>query len=191
MANFRKQAILDADWYSSDTFAEDCDVTLKIIREGWKVVYEPDAIAWTEAPEKLTHLLKQRYRWTRGILQSIRKHKDLFFNPTINFGATTVMWLMVFESLIWPLMNVFANLYFLIIALTFDVAYYLLFWWLSLTILDFAAACRRAAEAAASLPAARAALRSAQERLGATRRADGGGAIHQGRRHATPAGVRG
>ena len=137
---FRKKAILDAGWYSSDTFAEDCDLTLKIIREGWRVEYEPRAQSFTEAPDKLTDLLKQRYRWTRGIIQAIRKHRDLFFNPTINFGGTLVLWAMAFESLIWPVMNVFANLYFIFIASAFGLIYFLAYWWLSLTILDLIAA---------------------------------------------------
>lgn len=137
---FRKQAMLDANWYSSDTFAEDADITLKIITEGWRVVYEPDAIAYTEAPRGLMPLLKQRYRWTRGIIQAVRKHRNLFFNPTVNFGATTVLWAMAFESLIWPMMNVFANLFFIIIAIAFGLSYYIVWWWLSLTILDVIAA---------------------------------------------------
>jgi len=137
---FRKQAIIDAGWYSSDTYAEDCDITLKIIRQGWKVEYEPDAISYTEAPDRLTDLLKQRYRWTRGIIQAVRKHRDLFANPTINFGGTFVMWYMAFESLIWPIMNVFANAYFVTIALLYGYYGLLVFWWLILTILDIIAA---------------------------------------------------
>lgn len=137
---FRKQAIVDAGWYSSDTFAEDADITLKIIRAGWRVEYEPDAKSYTEAPDTIVSLLKQRYRWTRGIIQAVRKHRDLFLNPTINFGGTIVMWSMAFESLIWPVMNIFANAYFIIIALVFNMSYYLVYWWLSLTILDLIAA---------------------------------------------------
>jgi poly-beta-1,6-N-acetyl-D-glucosamine synthase len=137
---FRKQAIIDSGWYSSDTFAEDCDITLKIIREGWLVQYEPEAISYTEAPDRAVDLLKQRYRWTRGIIQAVRKHSDLFFNPTINFGGTLVMWSMAFESLIWPVMNLFANAYFITIAVAYGLSSYLVFWWLSLTILDLIAA---------------------------------------------------
>ncbi len=137
---FRKQAIVEAGWYSSDTYAEDCDITLKIIRGGWRVEYEPEAISFTEAPNRLSDLLKQRYRWTRGIIQAVRKHKDLLFNPTQNFGGTVVMWLMAFESLIWPVMNVFANIYFIVIALAYGYYGYLAFWWLILTILDMIAA---------------------------------------------------
>jgi cellulose synthase/poly-beta-1,6-N-acetylglucosamine synthase-like glycosyltransferase len=137
---FRKQAIADAGWYSSDTFAEDADITLKIIRAGWRVEYEPDAKSYTEAPDTIVDLLKQRYRWTRGIIQAVRKHRALFFNPTINFGGTIVMWSMAFEALIWPIMNIFANAYFIFIALVFKMSYYLVYWWLSLTILDLIAA---------------------------------------------------
>lgn len=140
---FRREALQAAGYYSPDTFAEDCDLTLKIIRAGWRVVYEPEAIAWTEAPDKLLDLLKQRYRWTRGILQALRKHKALFFNPfedgKPNFGGTLVLWAMVFESLIWPAMNLFAHVFFVSAALL-GYSYYLILWWLTLTLLDFAAA---------------------------------------------------
>lgn len=137
---FRKQAILDAGWYTTDTFAEDCDLTLKMIRLGYRVEYEPDAISFTEAPNQLLDLLKQRYRWTRGILQAIRKHGDLFFNPTKSPGGTAVMWSMAFESLVWPIMNLFGNMYFITVAVLFGTSHFLVFWWLSLTILDMIAA---------------------------------------------------
>lgn len=144
---FRREALVAAGGYSPDTYAEDCDVTLKLLRQGWRVVYEPEAVAWTEAPTSLLDLLKQRYRWTRGILQAVRKHKGLFFNPWVdadarrgaNWGGTAVMWMMAFESLIWPVMNVFAHLFF-VAAAFFGYAYYLVLWWLSLMLLDFAAA---------------------------------------------------
>lgn len=137
---FRKEAIVEAGWYSSKTFAEDCDITIKIIRNGWRVEYEPEAKSFTEAPDRLTDLLKQRYRWTRGILQVVRKHKDLFFNPFTNLRGTAVMWSMAFESLIWPVMNLFANLYFILVAVFFDLSVYLVFWWISLTLLDMISA---------------------------------------------------
>ena len=137
---FRKQAIIDAGWYSSQTFAEDCDITLKIIRNGWRVEYEPEAIAWVESPNRLVDQLKQRYRWTRGILQALRKHKVLFYRPSLNFGASLVVWSMAFEALIWPVMNIFANLYFITVAILFGLNYFLVYWWISLTVLDMIAA---------------------------------------------------
>lgn len=133
---FRKKAIESAGFYTSDTFAEDADITLRIITKGWKIIYEPKSISYTEAPETLQQLLKQRYRWTRGILQSIRKHKKLLINPTVNFGNTFILWTMFFEALIWPAMNVVANIFFIFAALVFGFTSLIFYWWASLAILD-------------------------------------------------------
>lgn len=133
---FRKKAIEDAGYYSSETFAEDADLTLKIMAEGWKIYYEPKSISYTEAPETLQQLLKQRYRWTRGILQSLRKHKRLLINPTINFGHSFVLWSMFYEALIWPAMNIAANLFFIVAAVLFGFTQLIFFWWAGLALLD-------------------------------------------------------
>lgn len=137
---FRKKAVEGAGYYSSDTFAEDADLTLKILASGWKIYYEPNSISFTEAPAKLQQLLKQRYRWTRGILQSIRKHKRLLLNPTINFGDTFILWTMFYEALIWPAMNIAANLFFIIAALFFGFSSLIFFWWAGLALLDLVTA---------------------------------------------------
>lgn len=137
---FRKKAIEDVGYYSSDTFAEDADVTLKLLSHGWKIYYEPRAISYTEAPEKLYQLLKQRYRWTRGILQAVRKHRKLLLNPTINFGNTIVLWSMFYEALLWPAMNIFSNLFFIFAALFYGFSELIFFWWAGLALLDMVAA---------------------------------------------------
>ena len=137
---FRKKAIEEAGFYSSDTFAEDADLTLKTLANGWKIYYEPNSISYTEAPEKLHELLKQRYRWTRGIIQSIRKHKKLMINPTINFGDTFIMWTMAYEALIWPVMNIAANLFFIVAAIFFGFTSLIFFWWAGLCLLDLVTA---------------------------------------------------
>jgi poly-beta-1,6-N-acetyl-D-glucosamine synthase len=137
---FRKKAVEESGYYSDETFAEDADLTLKILANGWKIYYEPNSISYTEAPEKLSQLLKQRYRWTRGILQSIRKHKKLMFNPTINFGDTFILWTMFYEALIWPAMNIAANLFFIVAAIFFGLASLIFFWWAGLAFLDLVTA---------------------------------------------------
>lgn len=137
---FRKKAIEDAGYYSSDTFAEDADLTLKVLASGWKIYYEPLAISYTEAPVKLQQLLKQRYRWTRGILQAIRKHQKLLVNPSINFGLTFILWGMFYEAFIWPIMNIFANLFFIFVALIYGFSSLIFFWWSGLALLDMTTA---------------------------------------------------
>ena len=77
----RKSAIDDAGGFSLDTLAEDTDLTLCLHKNGYRVDYAPDAVAWTEAPESLATLAKQRFRWAFGTLQCLFKHKDLIFNP--------------------------------------------------------------------------------------------------------------
>ncbi len=137
---FRKTALRDAGFYSSDTFAEDADITLKILAQNWKIVYEPNAIAFTEAPVSIYQLLKQRYRWTRGILQAIRKHKRHLINPTVNFNNSFILWQMFYEALIWPAMNIFVNLYFIIVALFYGLSSFIFLWWIGIAVLDLMAA---------------------------------------------------
>jgi len=137
---FRKVTLRDAGFYSSDTFAEDADVTLKILAKGWKIIYEPNAVAYTEAPATIYQLLKQRYRWTRGILQAIRKHKRYLYNPTVNFNNSFIMWSMFYEALIWPAMNIFVNVYFIIVALVYGIHITLFLWWVGIAVLDIMSA---------------------------------------------------
>lgn len=137
---FRRKAIEQAGYYSSDTFAEDADLTLKLLANRWKIYYEPNSISYTQAPETLQQLLKQRYRWTRGILQSLRKHKKLLLNPTLNFGPTFVLWAMSYEALIWPTMNIAANAFFIFAAIFFGFSHLIFFWWAGLAVLDMVTA---------------------------------------------------
>ncbi|HEY6625595.1 MAG TPA: glycosyltransferase [Ignavibacteriaceae bacterium] len=137
---FRRAAIQSVDYYSGDTFAEDADMTLRLISHGWKIYYEPNSISYTEAPVKLQQLLKQRYRWTRGIIQSIRKHKKLMLNPTIKFGDSFILWTMFYEALLWPPMNIAAHLFFIFAALFFGFTSLIFYWWAALALLDIVAA---------------------------------------------------
>ena len=76
----RKSAIAAAGWLSLDTLAEDTDLTLSLHRQGYRVEYAPAAIAWTEAPETVRTLARQRFRWAYGTLQCLWKHRDMIFN---------------------------------------------------------------------------------------------------------------
>jgi cellulose synthase/poly-beta-1,6-N-acetylglucosamine synthase-like glycosyltransferase/spore germination protein YaaH/peptidoglycan/xylan/chitin deacetylase (PgdA/CDA1 family) len=77
---FKKDVIIEVGGFTSDTLAEDCDITIRILRAGYIVANEPNAFAYTEAPEKLSQFFKQRYRWTFGVMQTFWKHKDTLFN---------------------------------------------------------------------------------------------------------------
>jgi cellulose synthase/poly-beta-1,6-N-acetylglucosamine synthase-like glycosyltransferase len=74
---WRRQALDDVGGYPEDTLAEDQDLTIAIQRRKWKVAYDEDAVAWTEAPESFRALAKQRFRWSYGTLQCLWKHRKI------------------------------------------------------------------------------------------------------------------
>ncbi len=77
---FRKKAIVDAGGLTTDTLAEDCDLTMRILKAGYVVENENRAIALTEAPEKIRQFVKQRTRWCFGVMQTFWKHRGLLMN---------------------------------------------------------------------------------------------------------------
>lgn len=72
---WRKSAVMEAGAYTTDTMAEDMDLTWRIRQNDYKLVTEPEAIAYTEAPETWRALSKQRFRWAYGTFQCLWKHR--------------------------------------------------------------------------------------------------------------------
>ncbi len=137
---FRKVVLQQVGGYDHDTFAEDCDLTLKMLMLGWHIVYEPTAVAWVETPSALLNLLKQRYRWTRGILQATRKHRWAMWHPRTAGINSFILWYMLFEGILWPFSTVLGSLFFVFVGLQYGVLSLLFYWWLQLTVLDLVAA---------------------------------------------------
>ncbi len=84
MGLFRRGVLLELGGYSEDDnlFAEDADLTVRLLATGWKVVSEDRMKAYTEAPEDVYPLLRQRYRWKRGIYQTLHLNfRRLIFSP--------------------------------------------------------------------------------------------------------------
>jgi cellulose synthase/poly-beta-1,6-N-acetylglucosamine synthase-like glycosyltransferase/peptidoglycan/xylan/chitin deacetylase (PgdA/CDA1 family) len=110
---WRKQAIEAAGGITADTVAEDADLTIAIRRLGWRVGYDDEAIAWTEAPEKAGQLIRQRFRWTFGTLQSFWKHSGTLFRPKYGtLGSVALPNIFVFQ-LALPLISPIIDLLFL------------------------------------------------------------------------------
>lgn len=98
---FLKKAIEDAGGFTTDTLAEDCDLTIRILRAGYVIKNENDAIAITEAPEKTRQFLKQRFRWSFGVLQTFWKHRDLLFNTKYKWlGCLAMPNILLFQYII-------------------------------------------------------------------------------------------
>ena len=70
---WRRSLVMELGGFSNDTLAEDSDLTLRILRNGFKIEYEEGAIALTEAPDQVKGFLKQRFRWMFGTFQAAWK----------------------------------------------------------------------------------------------------------------------
>ena len=134
---FRRSAVLALGGYTHDTFAEDCDLTLRLLLDEWKICYEPGAIAKTEAPEELIPLIKQRYRWTRGILQALKKHKRVLLGHGPLMPAL-MLWYMVFEALLWPIMTAVTVMFIVVAGLDSAISPAAAYFWAMLLLLDMA-----------------------------------------------------
>ena len=97
---WRRGLVLDAGGFSEQTLAEDQDLTLTLLRRKWHIAYADQAIAYTEAPDTLQGLSRQRFRWSFGTLQCAWKHRGALFRRrygTLGFVALPNVW--VFQLL--------------------------------------------------------------------------------------------
>ncbi|MEY9870760.1 cellulose synthase/poly-beta-1,6-N-acetylglucosamine synthase-like glycosyltransferase/peptidoglycan/xylan/chitin deacetylase (PgdA/CDA1 family) [Streptacidiphilus sp. MAP12-33] len=113
VGGFRKEALLRVGGLAEDTLAEDTDLTMALCRDGWRVVYEEGAVAWTEAPASLGALWKQRYRWCYGTMQAMWKHRGAMVQRGAagKLGRRGLGYLLLFQvllPLLAPVVDIFA-----------------------------------------------------------------------------------
>ena len=130
MGLFDRETVIKAGGYSVKTVGEDMELVLRMRRymaesdTKYEVTYIPDPLCWTEVPSDLKSMRKQRTRWTRGLIESLRTHRKMFLNsqygrlgllgypywfffewmaPLIAFaGFIYTIYLIVRDSLNWP-----------------------------------------------------------------------------------------
>jgi biofilm PGA synthesis N-glycosyltransferase PgaC len=78
---FRRSVLLKTGYFREGFIGEDLELTWRVHRAGYRVNFQPHAIVYAEAPSTLHGLWKQRVRWARGLIQTVRLHQDMFFNP--------------------------------------------------------------------------------------------------------------
>jgi cellulose synthase/poly-beta-1,6-N-acetylglucosamine synthase-like glycosyltransferase len=101
----RGPGFVDGPW-ESDTFAEDADLSMRVLVRAGTIVYEPRALAFTSAPTWMFPLLNQRYRWVRGTLQATMKAWRCWratpgARPHLPFWYAYQM----IDTLLWPLVS--------------------------------------------------------------------------------------
>jgi cellulose synthase/poly-beta-1,6-N-acetylglucosamine synthase-like glycosyltransferase len=144
---FDREIVIRAGGYSTNTVGEDMELVVRIRRYmaerdlPYDVVYIPDPLCWTEVPEDIKSLARQRSRWTRGTIETIFTHRKLFLNrkygklgmlgypywvifewlsPIIEFiGIVWFIFLVVMGRLNWPFfLLLFGFVYFFAVSLS-------------------------------------------------------------------------
>lgn len=102
---FSKHWVIQAGGYNPNTVGEDMELIVRLHRllkdkkANKKIVYVPDPVCWTEVPEQMTYLRRQRRRWHRGLFESLWMHRKLTFNPkygSIGLISFPYFWLIEF-----------------------------------------------------------------------------------------------
>ncbi len=150
---WRRSALEQLGGYPADTLAEDQDLTMAVQQAGWRVEFDPDARAYTEAPETVSGLLKQRFRWSFGTLQCIWKHRAATFNPkrpVLGFIALPQIWLfqiilataapLVDLAVVWSLISATLDHFFHPVEWSSDQLIQSLLYWAVFIFVDLSAA---------------------------------------------------
>lgn len=126
---FSKKWVIDAGGYSTKTIGEDMELVVKLHRlnrerkSNKKIVFIPDPVCWTEAPETLSDLRKQRRRWHQGLAESLWKHKKMILNPKygpVGFVSIPYFW---FIELLGPVIELLGYAYIVLLFLMGEVYY--------------------------------------------------------------------
>ena len=107
---WRTDAVKKAGCYPVNTVAEDADLTMSLLEQGLKVVYEDRSLAFTEAPIDAKGLMRQRFRWSFGTLQAVWKHRAAFVRNKA-MGLFALPNILIFQMLL-PLVSPFIDIMF-------------------------------------------------------------------------------
>jgi cellulose synthase/poly-beta-1,6-N-acetylglucosamine synthase-like glycosyltransferase/peptidoglycan/xylan/chitin deacetylase (PgdA/CDA1 family) len=128
---FRSKALVDAGGFTTDTLAEDCDLSIRILRAGYIIENENASVALTEAPESLGQFMKQRVRWSFGVMQTFWKNRDVLFSTKYgSLGVVALPNILLFQFII-PFFSPLADIFMIIGIISGNGArigkYYLIF----------------------------------------------------------------
>jgi cellulose synthase/poly-beta-1,6-N-acetylglucosamine synthase-like glycosyltransferase/peptidoglycan/xylan/chitin deacetylase (PgdA/CDA1 family) len=116
---WRTADVKSAGCYQHDTVAEDADLTMALLQAGYHVNYEDRALAYTEAPTTASGLMRQRFRWSFGIMQAVWKHKAALKQKGA-LGWVALPNVVIFQILL-PLVSPFIDIMFVVGAISYFV----------------------------------------------------------------------
>lgn len=120
---FDKEIVIKCGGYNTNTVGEDMELVVRMRqyleeqKQKYKVVYIPDPLCWTEAPNSFKILGRQRSRWARGLYETLKMHKKMFFNPKFRLLGMLSYPFWFFFELGGPVVEFFGVIFFFIFAL--------------------------------------------------------------------------
>ena len=116
-AIFRRTALVEVGGYRTDTVGEDMELVLRMHRvfaekkKPYRIVFLPDPICWTQVPEDVKSLSRQRRRWHRGLADSLVKNRQLCLNP--RYGGVGIVGYPFFAlcELLSPVIEMFGYIF--------------------------------------------------------------------------------
>jgi cellulose synthase/poly-beta-1,6-N-acetylglucosamine synthase-like glycosyltransferase len=115
---FQRARVVEVGGYATDTVGEDMELVVRLHRhcreEGisYRIAYVPDPVAWTECPESLRVLGRQRDRWQRGLVETTMRHKKMLFNPRYGRIGMVVLPYYFFLEMLGPVVEILGYLSF-------------------------------------------------------------------------------
>ncbi len=106
---WRRSRLHELGGFKTDTLAEDQDMTLTVLRSGARIVYEEEAVAYTETPHNVKNFLKQRFRWVYGTMQCFWKHKGAYKEEHGTVMTLVVLPNIFIFNIVLPLIYPFAD----------------------------------------------------------------------------------
>jgi cellulose synthase/poly-beta-1,6-N-acetylglucosamine synthase-like glycosyltransferase/peptidoglycan/xylan/chitin deacetylase (PgdA/CDA1 family)/spore germination protein YaaH len=107
---WRRELVEELGGFTPHTLAEDADLTIAIVKAGYQVLYDEEAVGLTEAPDTVRGLLRQRFRWMFGTAQAAFKHRECLFRPKYRamglIGLPNIVLFQVLFPLISPILDV-------------------------------------------------------------------------------------
>ncbi|MCC6620397.1 MAG: glycosyltransferase family 2 protein [Deltaproteobacteria bacterium] len=117
---FRRDVVVEVGGYRTDTVGEDMELVVRMHRHmrerrrAYRICYVPDPICYTEAPEDMKTLGRQRHRWQRGLFDSLLRHRGMLWNPRYGaIGLIAFPSFLLFE-LLAPILELFGYLYMIV-----------------------------------------------------------------------------
>ena len=108
---FERKSVIEAGGYRTDTVGEDVELVVRLHRmmrdkkKPYRLLFVPDPVCWTQAPDSLKMLGRQRNRWQRGLIETLLRHWKMIGNPKYGLAGVVGMPYLLFFEMLGPVIE--------------------------------------------------------------------------------------